>query len=322
MIMVKPLLKDLKPGEAVETFLVVAQKQERTTKVGDAYLSLKLADASGEIEANLWKEYAELFPRLKENTFVKVRGALGEYKGKKQFNLEKLRLAREQEIELADFVRHTSADIPQTLQKIKNILLAIPDADLKKLAELFLSDEKLLADFVRAPAAQSMHSACIGGLLEHVAAMLDIAVFLAGQYSLDRSLLLMGVFLHDIGKLRELDYSKLTFGYTDSGGLVGHIVLGVQMLQEKISLLPDFPARKKMLLEHLIISHHGTREFGSPQTPMTREAVALHYIDNIDAKLVGFAEFVARNPTDTAWTAKAHMFDNKRLYVGGPEDEK
>ncbi|MDR1998107.1 MAG: HD domain-containing protein [Candidatus Margulisbacteria bacterium] len=320
--MPKPMLKELKLNEPAETFLLVVQKQERVTKTGDPYLVLRLADASGEIDANLWKEYAELFPQLKENIFVKVRGALGEYKGKKQFNVEKLRLAAEGEVELADFIRQTKKDIPQTLQKVKDILGSITDPDLKKLTALFLSDRELLADFARAPAAKDLHSACLGGLLEHTAALLELAVFLAGQYPLDRDLLLLGVFLHDIGKTRELSYprageSRLSFDYTDAGGLVGHIVIGVQILQEKLAALPDFPAQKKLLLEHMILAHHGLPEFGSPKTPLTKEAIALHHIDNIDAKLVGFDEFIEKNPTDTSWTVRAFMFENNKLYIGG-----
>jgi 3'-5' exoribonuclease len=313
--MTKPLLKDLKLNETTDTFLAVARRQEKTTKNGEPYLNVRLTDASGETEANIWKEHAELFPQIQENTVLKVRGSLSEYKGKRQFNISQVRLAAADEYVLSDFIRQTKKDIPQTLQKVKAILLSVTDADLRKLAELFLSDAKLMADFAKAPAAQSMHSACLGGLLEHVAAMLDIAVFLAAQYPLNRDLLLLGVFLHDIGKTRELDYAKMSFGYTDAGQLVGHINLGLEILQEKIRQLPGFPPEKKMLLEHLILAHHGQPEFGSPKTPVTREAIALHHIDNIDAKLVGFAEFVEKNPTDSNWTARAFMFDNKSLYI-------
>ena len=315
--MPKPLLKDLKLNEMADTFLAVMKRQEKNTKNGEPYLNVILADAGGEIEANIWKEYAELFPQIQENTVVKVRGSLNEYKGKRQFNVSQVRVAAPDEYDLGDFIRKTKKDIPQTLEKLKNTLASIADADLKKLADLFLNDAKLMADFAKAPAAQSMHSACIGGLLEHTAAMLEFAVFLAEKYPLNRDLLLLGVFLHDIGKLRELEYGKMTFGYTDEGNLVGHINLGVEILQDKIRLLSDFPPQKKMLLEHLILSHHGIPEFGSPKMPMTKEAVVLHHIDNIDAKMVGFDEFVEKNPTETNWTAKAYMFENRQLYVGG-----
>jgi 3'-5' exoribonuclease len=315
--MTKPLLKDLKLNETTDTFLVVARRQEKTTKNGEPYLNVRLSDASGETEANIWKEHAELFPQIQENSVLKVRGSLSEYKGKRQLNISQVRLAAADEYSLGDFIRQTKKDIPQTLQKIKDILLGIDDADLRALAELFLSDAKLLADFAKAPAARNVHSACIGGLLEHTAALLDLALFVAAQYPLNKDLLLLGVFLHDIGKTRELDYAKLSFGYTDAGQLVGHISMGLEILQEKIRQLPDFPPEKKMLLEHLILSHHGQPEFGSPKTPMTREAIALHHIDNIDAKLVGFDEFVEKNPTDGRWTARAFMFDNNPLYIGG-----
>ncbi|MDR1324328.1 MAG: HD domain-containing protein [Candidatus Margulisbacteria bacterium] len=315
--MTKPLLKDLKLNETTDTFLAVARRQEKTTKNGEPYLNVRLADASGETEANIWKEYSELFPQIQENTVVKVRGSLNEYKGKRQFNVGQIRIAAAGEYELGDFIRQTKKDIAQTLQKVKDVLLAVSDPDLKKLAEVFLSDAKLMADFAKAPAAQNVHSACIGGLLEHTAALLDLALFVAAQYSLNKDLLLFGTFLHDIGKTRELDFAKMTFGYTDAGQLVGHISMGLEILQEKIRQLPDFPPEKKMLLEHLILSHHGQLEFGSPRVPLTREAIALHLIDNIDAKLVGFDEFVEKNPTDSNWTAKAFMFDNRSLYVGG-----
>ncbi|MDR1452839.1 MAG: HD domain-containing protein [Candidatus Margulisbacteria bacterium] len=318
--MTKPLLKDLKLNETTDTFLAVARRQEKTTKNGEPYLNVHLVDASGETEANIWKEHTELFPRIQENSVIKVRGALGEYKGKRQFNIGQVRLAAADEYDPGDFIRQTKKDIPQTLQKVKDILLGLGDADLRKLAELFLSDAKLLADFAKAPAARNVHSACLGGLLEHTAALLDLALFVAAQYPLNKDLLLLGVFLHDIGKTRELDYAGMSFGYTDTGRLVGHISLGLEILQEKIRQLPGFPLEKKMLLEHLILSHHGQQEFGSPKTPMTREAIALHHIDNIDAKLVGFAEFVEKNPADGNWTARAFMFDNNPLYIGDQKD--
>ena len=316
--MTKPMIKDLKLNEAVDSCFVIKQKQVKKTVKQEDYLILKLADASGEIEARAWSNcnFAEVLPLLKEDSLVRVFADTGEYQGKKQLTIKKMKIAEPAEYDLADFIRQTKKDIPQTLQKVKDILNTIQDKDFKKLTGLFLQDEQLLANFAKAPAAQAMHSACIGGLLEHVAAMLDMAVFLAEQYPLDRELLLLGVFLHDIGKLRELEYSKMTFGYTDEGNMLGHINIGVEMLQEKIRQIPDFPAQKKMLLEHLILSHHGKPEFGSAKMPMTKEAVALHYIDNIDAKLVGFDEFVENNPTDTNWTAKAYMFENNRLYVG------
>ncbi|GBR77562.1 3'-5' exoribonuclease YhaM super family [Candidatus Termititenax dinenymphae] len=314
--MTKPMLKDLQLGETVDTFLAVSQKQEKKTKNQDPYLYLRLADASGEVEVNLWKEFADVFPQIQEQSVVKVRGALSEYKSKKQFNITQIRPAAPEEYDLGDFIRKTKKDIPQTLQKVKDILLTISDPDFKKLTDLFLADEKLMADFAKAPAAQNIHSACIGGLLEHVSAILDLALFVAEQYHLNRDLLLLGVFLHDIGKTRELDYAKTTFGYTDEGNLVGHINIGLEILQDKIRQLTDFPAQKKNLLEHLILSHHGVPEFGSPRTPLTMEAVALNLIDNIDAKLVGFQDFVERNPPNGSWTAKAFMFDNRSLYVG------
>jgi len=314
--MTKLMLKDLKINETIDSCFVIKQKQVKKTVKQDDYLILKLADASGEIEARAWSGFAEVLPSLKEDGIVRVFADVGEYQGKKQLTIKKLKVAEPSEYDLADFIRKTKKDIPQTWQKVKDILNTIQDADLKKLADLFLNDEKITADFIKAPAAQTMHSACIGGLLEHVSAMLDIALFLAAQYPLNRDLLLLGVFLHDIGKLRELEYNKMTFGYTDEGGLVGHITIGIEMLQEKIRQIPDFSAQKKMLLEHLILSHHGYTEFGSPKTPMIKEAAALHYIDNIDAKLVGFDEFVGNNPTDTNWTIKAYMFDNNKLYIG------
>ncbi|GBR76823.1 3'-5' exoribonuclease YhaM super family [Candidatus Termititenax persephonae] len=314
--MTKPMLKDLKQNETTDTFLVVAKRQERTTKNGEPYLNVRLADASGELEANIWKEYAGLFPQIQENAVVKVRGVLSEYKGKRQFNVSQVRLATADEYDLGDFIRRSRLDPAQTLRRVRDALASLQNPDLKGLADLFLSDEKFMADFVKAPAAQSVHSACLGGLLEHTAAVLDLAALVAEKYPLDRDLLLLGAFLHDIGKTKELDYAKMAFGYTDAGNLVGHISLGLEILQEKIRQLPGFPAQKKMLLEHLILAHHGQLEFGSPRAPLTKEAVALNLIDNIDAKLVGFDEFVEKNPPDGNWTAKAFMFDNRSLYVG------
>jgi len=231
--------------------------------------------------------------------------------------VKKVKLAEPSEYSIADFLRQTAKSIDEMFQNLQAIIETFSDQDLKKLLNSFFADQEFTANYKKAPAAVSMHSACIGGLLEHVDNLLQLGLFLAAQYPLlNRDLLLTGIILHDMGKVQELEY-QTNFKYSDIGKLLGHITIGVQMLDQKIATFPDFPIEKKMILDHMLIAHHGELEFGSPRQPMTMEAVALFYLDNIEAKLTGFSEFAALNrQPNSPWTPRAFMFDNRELYLG------
>ncbi|MBL8799523.1 MAG: HD domain-containing protein, partial [Planctomycetia bacterium] len=224
------------------------------------------------------------------------------------------------------FLPHTEQDVSKLLERLRGILLKLSNPHLRALSECFLMDDEFLQGFCHAPAGIRNHHAYIGGLLEHVVTLLEAAERLLPVYpALDRDLLLMGVFLHDIGKVRELSYAR-TFAYSDEGQLVGHIVIGVEMLNEKVAKVPDltgepFPRELLLRLKHMILSHHGTYEFGSPRLPMTPEAIALHYLDNFDAKVHSFTRDIRDDPNQrSAWTPYSQSLQ-RRLFKGGGESD-
>jgi 3'-5' exoribonuclease len=225
--------------------------------------------------------------------------------------------------DLADFLPHTEQDISKLLDRLRTIM-KLKNHHLKALVECFLMDDAFVRAFCRVPAGVKNHHAYVGGLLEHVVHMLEVADRILPLYpELDRDLLLLGVFLHDIGKTRELAYDR-AFSYTDEGQLVGHITIGVELLNEKVQAVPDltgepFPKELLLRLKHMILSHHGTYEYGSPRLPMTPEAIALHHLDNLDAKVHSFARDIRddRNQA-SAWTPYNQAL-NRRLFKGLPE---
>lgn len=310
------MIKDIKLNESIQAFFLVKQVQFLKKKDNSDFISLKLADKTGDIEAKLWDNVAEVQTQLKDGVYVKVQGDVGEYQGKKQLTIKKIRLAETSEVKPDDFFRVTKKNIDEMFDNLKGLISTLDDIDLKKLLMAFMDDTEIAAAFKKAPAAVNMHSACLGGLLEHITGLLDLGNYVCVQYpQINRNLLIAGIILHDLGKLKELDYTG-PFKYTNDGLLVGHLIIGIKMLNEKINTLPGFPAEKRMLLEHMIASHHGQAEFGSPKTPQTLEAVVLHYLDNLEAKITGFSEFVELNhPDANGWTTKAFMFDNRPLYI-------
>lgn len=312
----KKYLSDLTIGEKTDIVLVVKDKQERKTKKGDPYLALKLGDKSGEINANFWDSFQAVKDKIVIDSFVSFAVEVGEFQGKKQLTIKKAEPVDSSKVDLGDYLPKTTKDIEKMYAHLIEIIKTVQDPDLKNLLDAFFADEKFVNNYKKAPAAKSMHSACIGGLLEHVDQMLCLAEFVINSYeNINRDILITGIILHDIGKLEELEY-EVSFQYSDYGKLVGHHVIGVNMLNEKINKLEKFPDKKKMILEHMIISHHGMPEWGSPRQPATLEAVVLHYLDNIDAKIVGFNDFVENNRQEGSnWTPKSYMFDNQELYI-------
>ena len=227
-----------------------------------------------------------------------------------------------EKIETADFLPHTEKDVSKLYERLRAVLMKLANPHLRALAECFLMDQDFVQAFCKAPAGTRVHHAYLGGLLEHVVTMLDAADRLAPLYpDLNRDLLLMGVFLHDIGKVRELVFDR-AFAYSDEGQLVGHLVIGVEMLNEQVRHVPDltgepFPTELLLRLKHMIVSHHGSYEFGSPKLPMTPEAVALHHLDNLDAKVHSFTRDIRDDRTAGTWTPFSPSLQ-RRLFKGGP----
>jgi 3'-5' exoribonuclease len=272
-------------NQAVVAFFAVASKQLRSRKDGGQYLAVTFGDRTGQIESRMWDNFADVASAFEEGDVVKVRGEVCRYNSRLQLNLEKLRPAATDEFELADYVPHTRKDVEELWSALVRSVDRFSDPWLQSLVRSFIDDPALAAEFRMAPAAKSLHHAWLGGLLEHVVSLLEIGDMTARHYpGLNRDLLLTGIILHDIGKLQELSWG-MSFEYTLEGQLVGHIAIAIAMIEKKLATLPGFPPALRLLVEHMVLSHHGKLEFGSPKLPMIPEAVVLHYLDDLDAKM-------------------------------------
>ncbi|MBV9125929.1 MAG: HD domain-containing protein [Planctomycetes bacterium] len=317
-------VQQLADGETVEEVYLVSDKQLRANRNGNLYLQLELRDRTGAISARLWNAGEHLFRSFDSGDFLNVKGKVQMFQGALQMILSHLDRVEMEKVDLADFLPHTDQDVNKLLDKLRGLLLRLSNHHLRALVECFLMDDAFLKAFCQAPAGIRNHHAYLGGLLEHVVTLLEAADRLHPLYpELDRDLLLTGIFLHDVGKVRELSFAK-AFAYTDEGQLVGHLIIGVEMLTEKAARVPDltgepFPAELLLRLKHMILSHHGTYEFGSPKLPMTPEAIALHYLDNFDAKVHSFTRDIREDPNHlSAWTPFNQSLQ-RRLFKGAVE---
>jgi 3'-5' exoribonuclease len=319
--MARKFVQQMVDGDNVEDVYLVADKQYRANRNGNLYLQLDLRDRSGAISARLWNAPEPLARSFESGDFLRVQGKVQLFQGALQMILSRLERVGGEQVDLGDFLPHTDKDVGQLSARLHTLLRSLTEPHLRGLAECFLMDSDFVQAFCKVPAGVRMHHAYVGGLLEHVVTMLEGADRLAPLYAeMNRDLLLMGIFLHDIGKVRELTFDR-AFAYTDEGQLVGHIVLGIEMLLEKVQRVPDltgepFPPELLLRLKHLIVSHHGTLEFGSPTMPMTPEAIALHYLDNLDAKVHVFTRDIREDRGTSRWTQFSPAIQ-RRLFKGG-----
>jgi 3'-5' exoribonuclease len=270
----------------VTTFFAVSSMSVREKKTGAGqYVALTLSDKTGSMEARMWEDFASAAASCAEGCYVKVQGQIQKYQGKYQITLTKMRLAAASEVDTADFVPTTRFDIGEMWTELRGYVEAFQNAELRRLVFAFLDDESIGAAYREAPAAKVLHHAWIGGLLEHVLTLVRVCRATAPFYpEVDVDLLVTGAILHDIGKVRELSWGT-TFSYTLEGQMIGHISIAQGMLREKVSSLPGFPEKLRVLVEHMILSHHGKYEFGSPKLPMTPEAILLSALDDVEAKM-------------------------------------
>jgi 3'-5' exoribonuclease len=306
--MTRHFVQHLSDGDAIEDIYLIADKQLRANRNGNLYIQLELRDRTGSISARLWNAGEQLFRTFESGDFLLVKGKVQLFQGALQAILTNVERIDPGHVVLADFLPHTEHDVSKLWDRLRSTLLRLANPHLRALVECFCMDEKFVEEFCRAPAGIRNHHAYLGGLLEHVVSLTDAAAKLLPLYpELDHDLLLTGIFLHDVGKVRELSFGK-TFAYSTEGQLVGHLVIGVEMLNEKVARVPDltgepFPTELLLRLKHMILSHHGTYEFGSPRLPMTPEAIALHHLDNFDAKVHSFTRDIREDAnTSSAWT--------------------
>jgi len=316
--MKKLFIKDIRAGDLVDDVFVLSEKTMAQKRDGNNFLNITVSDNTGNIKGVIWDRVDDISAGTASGDFVQVQGTVSEYKGILQLVVKKMTSIPTDSVNPSDFLPATRRDIDKMFLRLLKITASLEAGHLKKLFEAFFNDTDFVRKFKNAPAAKKMHHAYIGGLLEHTLSMALLADRIAGHYSgVDRDLLLAGAILHDIGKIREFNY-KYSIDYSDEGRLLSHIVIGIMMLDEKIEEVEDFPQDQAVLLRHMIVSHHGTREFGSPEPPKTIEAVLLNYIDEIDAKVNGIRDFMATEDPNESWTSYHRLLG--RHFYRGKED--
>jgi len=308
-------IKDIRAGDLVDDIFVLSEKTMAQKRDGNNFLNITVSDKTGNIKGVIWDRVDDISAGTASGDFVQIQGTVSEYKGKLQLVVKNITTIPADSINPSDFLPATRRDIDKMFLRLLKITASLEAGHLKKLFEAFFNDTDFVRKFKNAPAAKKMHHAYIGGLLEHTLSMALLADRIAGHYSgVDRDLLLAGAILHDIGKIREFNY-KYSIDYSDEGRLLSHIVIGIMMLDQKLEEVEDFPQDQAVLLRHMIVSHHGTREFGSPEPPKTIEAVLLNYIDEIDAKVNGIRDFMATEDPNEPWTSY-HRLLGRHFYRG------
>ena len=311
--MKQSFVSDLTTEQNIIMFVLVCEKEIRSTKEGKPYLRLELGDRSGTIEARMWDQIEIVTRDVEREDIVKIQGRVEIYRGKPQLSVQQMRKAKPEEIDLADFLPSTKEDVEKLYKQLLVEADSIKNPWLKKLNSEILSDPAISARYKRAPAAKVMHHAYLGGLLEHVVGLCGLAHQIAEHYpELDLDLLLTAAILHDVGKLDELCYDR-AIGYTTGGQLLGHIVMEIETVARAIEKIEGFPPALKTVVQHLLISHHGQYEFGSPKLPMIREALVFHYMDDLDSKLAAARAALATESGDEDWSAYSGALQRKFL---------
>ncbi len=322
--MPKQFISEIKAGQEVLSMFAATDKQVRTAKNGSQYLSLKLSDKTGEISAKMWESSPEAAGGFRDGDIILVRGRSELYKDKIQLNVTEILPVPDGGYDSADFLPVCPYDREGLFDQLGKLLANMSAGPLKRLCADFLADSKIMERFKLCPAAKAMHHAYIGGLLEHTVSVITLVYRICNHYpDLDRDLLIAGAFLHDIGKIEEFVYDT-HIGYSDAGRLVGHMVIGSQMIDEKIRSTEDFPPETALILKHLILSHHGEAQFGAVKLPASKEAVALHFADDLDAKINAIRRIVANADEESNWTSYDTIFGRHffRGFINSEEPER
>jgi 3'-5' exoribonuclease len=300
--MKQSFVSSLQDGQAVTTHFLVCVKEIRSTREGKTYLRLELGDSTGRVEARMWSGFDAMAASFERDDFVKVQARVENYRNKLQLAIEKIRRAEESEVDPADFFPHTKENVEEMYAKLLEIVASVGNRWLRQLLDSVVQDPEIVPRLKRAPAAKVMHHAFYGGLLEHVLSLCNLCRVVLSHYpEANADLLLSGAVLHDVGKLKELSYDR-SIGYTDEGQLLGHILIEYEQLTKKIDAIEGFPPELKTLVLHMLISHHGQYEFGSPKLPMFREALLLHYLDDLDSKMAAIRSALDSDEGEGNWT--------------------
>lgn len=317
MIIKKTFIKNIKEKDKIEDIFLVSKKEQGMSKIGKPYLNVRLLDKTGEIEARVWDDVENISKIFEKNDFVFVKAYAVAYQGGLQINISQIEKKTPETIDIKLFLPASKNDPDTIFKELEGIISTVKDDNLKKLLFKFIYDQEIARLLKLAPAAKSMHHTYIGGLLEHTVSLARLVIDISRHYhpNVNQDLLLAGAILHDMGKIYELSYER-AFDYTDEGRLLGHITIGVEMLNKKIAEMPDFSKETAMLLKHMILSHHGYLEFGSPKRPKTIEAIILYYLDDMDSKVQSMGALIEKErDTDSKWTS-FHKLYERYIYKG------
>ncbi len=312
----KLFINELKERDKVHDLFLVSKKETGVSRNGKPYLNLRLMDKTGEIEAKVWDNADKLSRKFKKSDLVMVKGFAVPYQEKIQLNILDIVGVSAKDIHITDFLPASKMDPDKMFEEIESMIEELKDRHLKKLLLSLFSNDELRCLFKTAPAAKSIHHNYIGGLLEHVLSLCKLTKKIAAHYDgINTDLIVTGAILHDIGKIYELSYER-DFDYTDEGRLLGHITIGISMIDEQIKGIPNFPDKLAMLLKHMLLSHHGHLEFGSPKRPKTIEAVILYYCDDLDSKVQSMQAHIEKDASsDSDWT-HYHRLYNRYIHKG------
>ena len=302
--MKSPFVNELQANSDITAVFLVHSKDVRQKKSGEPYLSLTLGDRTGDIDAKMWDNVEEVLDGFEKDDFVRIRGRIQIFQNKPQLTVHRLQKLEDREVDLGDFFPVSGRGLDEMWGELQTLIASLQNPHLRGLLEALMADPEIARKYRIAPAAKSIHHAWLGGLLEHVLSLAHLARLTAAHYrEVDLDLLLTGVVLHDIGKIHELSYER-SFSYSSEGQLLGHIIIALRMIDEKLRFLPDFPVRLRTLVEHMIISHHGELAYGSPKTPMFLEALLLHHLDNLDSKMESMRQHARKDKSvEGEWTA-------------------
>ena len=316
--MPKLFISEIKPNQEIASLFVASEKQLRTARNGTVYLDLKLSDKTGVISGKMWEKAAETSEAFQSGNIVYLRARTELYRDRMQLSISEIMPVPAGAYDPADFLPVCPLDLDTLFERLSKFPAAMTDGPLRCLCEVILADSEIMIRFKLAPAAKSMHHAYIGGLLEHTVSVITLLYRICNQYpDLDRDLLITGAFLHDIGKIEEFVYDT-HIDYSDAGRLVGHMVQGIQIVDDKIRGMEDFPVETALLVKHLILSHHGEAQFGAVRLPASKEAFALHLADDLDAKMNAISRILADSGNDdSTWTGFETIFD-RRFFRGFP----
>lgn len=309
-------VEQIRERDQLESVFLVRDKITAMAKNGKPYMTLKLMDRTGEVEGRIWDRVDQLSSYFEKDDFIQVIAKASVYLGKMQLVVQDLRRVDDEAVDLADFLPVSQREQAEMRAELDQLLASLSDPHIEALLRSFFDDQQFYARYSQAPAAKGMHHVYLGGLLEHSLAVAALATDLAQRYpQVNRDLLIAGALLHDVGKVNELAYQR-SFDYTDEGKLLGHIIIGVQMIEDRVREIDGFPQQLAVLLKHLLLSHHGQYEFGSPKRPKFIEAVILSFIDDLDSKINGIQTHIDKEPNrEGSWTSYHRLYD-RYFYKG------